>query len=109
MNHASLKHPGRWIWLLFLVPAVIGLARLRLDVEIFNLLPQDLAAVQGLRIHQEHFANARELIITVRGPNRKRSKPPPRGWPGYSGPRPAWSPGCSGNLPGLNSRVWLRN
>lgn len=67
MNHASLKHPGRWIWVLLLVPAVIGLGRLRLDIEIFNLLPQDLPAVQGLRIHQEHFANARELIVTVSG------------------------------------------
>src|SRR5215471_6214408 len=60
-----LRHPGRWLWLLFLIPIAIGLARLRFDVEIFDLLPNDLPAVQGLRIYQEHFSNARELLITV--------------------------------------------
>jgi predicted RND superfamily exporter protein/lauroyl/myristoyl acyltransferase len=39
---------------------------LRFDVEIFDLLPNDLPAVQGLRIYQEHFSNARELLITIR-------------------------------------------
>jgi len=74
MNHASLKHPGRWIWLFLLVPAVLGLSRLRLDVEIFNLLPGDLPSVQGLRIHQEYFANARELIVTVQAPDPEQTE-----------------------------------
>jgi uncharacterized protein len=61
-----MKHPGRWLWLFLLVPIIFGLARLRFDVEVFNLLPADLQVVQGLKLYQEHFANARELIITVR-------------------------------------------
>src|ERR1043166_5284340 len=62
----SLRHPGRWLWLLLLVPAIIGLSRLRFDVEIFDLLPPDIPAVKGLKIYQEHFANAQELIIAVK-------------------------------------------
>jgi uncharacterized protein len=64
-GYPTLKHPGRWLWLLLLVPVVIGLTRLRFDVEVFDLLPSDLAPVQGLKLYQEHFSNARELIITV--------------------------------------------
>ena len=62
----SLKHPGRWFWLLLLVPVVVGLARLRFDVEIFDLLPANLPAVRGLKLYQENFANARELLLTVK-------------------------------------------
>jgi predicted exporter/lauroyl/myristoyl acyltransferase len=61
----SLRHPGRWFWLLLLVPVVAGLIRLRFDVEIFDLLPSSLPAVEGLKLYQEHFTNARELIITL--------------------------------------------
>src|SRR4051812_19615291 len=60
-----LKHPGRWIWLILAVPVVVGLMRLRLDVEIFDLLPSKLEVVEGLKAYQQHFANARELIITI--------------------------------------------
>lgn len=68
MTHPSLRHPGRWIWLLVLVPVLWGLTRLRFDVEVLGLLPQDLEVVQGLELYQRHFANARQLIITVRAP-----------------------------------------
>src|SRR6185369_6101405 len=64
-TNPSLKHPGRWLWLLLLVPVALGLTRLRFDVEVFDLLPPSLPAVEGLKLYQEHFANARELIITV--------------------------------------------
>ena len=66
MKPPSLGHPGRWIWLLLLVPVAVGLARLRFDVEVFDLLPTNLEAVEGLKLYQEHFANARQLIITLR-------------------------------------------
>src|SRR5438477_3713349 len=69
MTSGTLKHPGRWLWLLLLVPAIIGLTRLRFDVEVFDLLPDDLPAVKGLKIYQQYFANARELIITVTAPD----------------------------------------
>src|SRR5437879_659898 len=62
----SLGHPGRWLWLLLLVPVALGLMRLKFDVEVFDLLPSDLRVVKGLKLYQEHFANARELIITIR-------------------------------------------
>src|SRR2546425_1322334 len=61
-----MKFPRHWPWLLALIPIVFGLARLRFDVEVLNLLPADAPAVQGLKIYQQNFANARELIITVR-------------------------------------------
>lgn len=67
MTQGSLKHPGRWIWLLLAIPVVLGLSRLRWDVEIFNLMPAGLAPVQGLKIHQQFFANSRELILTLEG------------------------------------------
>ena len=56
-----------WLWLLALPLLVLGLVRLRFDVDVLNLLPGDLPAVRGLRLQQEHFAKAHELIITVRG------------------------------------------
>jgi predicted exporter len=65
MTPPSLKHPGRWIWLLLLIPVVGGVVRLRFDVEVFDLLPADLPVVKGLKLYQEYFANARQLIITV--------------------------------------------
>lgn len=54
----------RWLWLL-LIPLVLGLARLRFDVEVLNLLPSSLPVVQGLKLFQQHFAGAEELIITL--------------------------------------------
>ena len=53
-------------WLLLFVPLAFGLSRLRIDTEVLDLLPPDEPAVQGLKIYQQHFANARELIITLR-------------------------------------------
>jgi predicted exporter/lauroyl/myristoyl acyltransferase len=44
----------------------LGLARLRFDAEVLDLLPSKLPVVRGLSLYQQHFANARELIITVR-------------------------------------------
>ena len=61
----------RWWWLVLLIPIIAGLARLHFDVEVLDLLPGDIPAVQGLKIYQEHFANARELIITVSAPDRE--------------------------------------
>jgi len=60
------RHWFRWWWLLFFLPVVVGLARLRFDAEVLDLLPSDVRSVQGLKLYQQNFANARELIITVR-------------------------------------------
>jgi predicted RND superfamily exporter protein len=61
-----MRRPRYWPWLLLLVPVAFGLMRLRFDVEVLDLLPPELKVVQGLKLYQEHFANARELIITVK-------------------------------------------
>ena len=53
-------------WLILLAPLLLGLARLHFDADILDLLPGDQPAVQGLKLYQQHFANARELIITLR-------------------------------------------
>jgi predicted RND superfamily exporter protein len=63
-----------WWWLALLVPIIAGLARLHFDVEILDLLPANVPAVQGLKIFQQHFASARELIVTVRAPDRETAE-----------------------------------
>ncbi len=59
----------RWWWVLLLVAVGLGLARLRFDVDILNLLPPDEPSVQGLKLYQRHFTNARELVVTLRAPD----------------------------------------
>ncbi len=54
-----------WCWLLLLLPLGLGIARLRFDAEILNLLPRHLPVAEGLQTFQRHFTRARELIITV--------------------------------------------
>src|SRR4051812_29361886 len=66
MKAPALQHPGRWWWLLLLIPCAIGLMRLHMEAEVFDLLPPNLRSVQGLQIYQKHFSNARELIVTVK-------------------------------------------
>jgi predicted RND superfamily exporter protein/lauroyl/myristoyl acyltransferase len=69
-----MKRRAAWLWLLLLVPVALGVARLRLAVEVLDLLPADLKVVQGLKMYQQHFANARELIITVRAPDAEQAE-----------------------------------
>jgi predicted RND superfamily exporter protein/lauroyl/myristoyl acyltransferase len=74
MAELGMKHPGRWLWLLLLVPIAVGLGRLRFDVEVFDLLPDELPVVQGLKLYQQHFANARELLITLRAADAEQAE-----------------------------------
>lgn len=53
------------LWIVLPVLIAIGVARLRFDVEVLDLLPSEVPAVNGLKLYQQHFANANELIITV--------------------------------------------
>ena len=64
----------RWWWALLTVAVGFGLCRLRFDVDILNLLPPDEPTVQGLKLYQQHFANARELVITLRAPDVERAE-----------------------------------
>ena len=52
----------------------LGLCRLRFDVDILNLLPPDEPTVQGLKLYQKHFTNARELVVTLRAPDAERAE-----------------------------------
>ncbi|HKQ40801.1 MAG TPA: MMPL family transporter, partial [Verrucomicrobiae bacterium] len=57
--------PRHWLWVAFIL-LLPGLFRLRFDPDVLNLLPANVPAVQGLKLHQKYFANANELIVTVR-------------------------------------------
>jgi uncharacterized protein len=54
------------MWIVLPVLIAIGTARLHFDVEVLDLLPLNNRAVEGLKLYQQHFSNARELIITIR-------------------------------------------
>src|SRR5882757_2733152 len=64
MSRRSLQ----WAGLVLLVLIVAGVFRLRFDVDVLNLLPNDLPVVQGLKLYQRNFTDSRELILTVRAP-----------------------------------------
>ena len=64
----------RWWWILLLVAIAAGSWRLRFNVEILDLLPPEEPSVQGLKIYQKHFTNARELVVTVRAANADKAE-----------------------------------
>ena len=64
----------RWWWAFLVVAVCLGLWRLRFDVDILNLLPPDEPTVQGLKLYQKHFTNARELVITLRAPDPEKAE-----------------------------------
>ncbi len=64
----------RWWWVLLIVAVGLGLARLRFDVDILDLLPPDEPTVQGLKLYQQHFTNARELVVTLRAPESDQAE-----------------------------------
>ncbi|HWC58116.1 MAG TPA: hypothetical protein VHC44_00375, partial [Verrucomicrobiae bacterium] len=53
------------LWIILPVLILFGFARLHFDVEVLDLLPSNNRAVEGLKLYQQRFSNARELIITV--------------------------------------------
>ena len=58
-----------WVAPLVLAILVAGLLRVRLDVDVFNLLPSGSATVEGLRLYQRTFGSSRELIVSLRAPD----------------------------------------
>ncbi len=58
----------RW-WVLLILAVVLGLWRLRFDVDVLDLLPSDEPTVQGLKLYERHFTNARELVLSLRAPD----------------------------------------
>jgi uncharacterized protein len=65
-----------WFWggMIFLLLVVAGMARLRFDTDVLNLLPNDLPVVQGLQVYQRYFTDSRELIITIRGDDATKTE-----------------------------------
>ena len=64
----------RWWWVLLLTAVALGFWRLRFDVDILNLLPPDEPTVQGLKLYQQHFTNARELVVSLRAPDAEQAE-----------------------------------
>ena len=63
-----MRRLGRqWFLVLLIACAATGVWRLSFDVVILNLLPRSLPEVQGLAIYNNHFDNARELVLSVHG------------------------------------------
>jgi predicted exporter len=64
-------------WLLLAgVTAILaaGAGRLRLDVDVFNLLPADCRMVDGLRLYQRSFGSSRELLLSLRSPEAEQTE-----------------------------------
>ncbi len=59
----------RWPWalgaLVFVLFVAGGLSRISFDVDVLRLLPKQLPQVEGLSLFLEHFAQPRELIVTL--------------------------------------------
>jgi uncharacterized protein len=53
------------LWFILPILCILGFTRLHFDVEVLDLLPSSNRAVEGLKLYQQRFSNARELIITV--------------------------------------------
>jgi predicted RND superfamily exporter protein len=71
--------PGRrWLpWAVGLAVVGIvatGLWRLRVDMDVFTLLPSDSRVAKGLQLYQGSFASSRELIVTLRSPDADLTK-----------------------------------
>jgi predicted RND superfamily exporter protein len=64
----------RVLWFALPVLIVIGVIRLHFDVEVLNLLPPEVPAVRGLKLFQQHFANARELVVTVQAGDAEQAE-----------------------------------
>jgi uncharacterized protein len=68
-----MRKPLRLLWLLLLVPVALGLGRLRFDVDVLNLLPENLPEVRGLSMFQKFFSDSEELILTIKAPDPDRA------------------------------------
>ena len=75
-----IRKPWFWIALFSIGLLVAGFARLRFDVEVLNLLPDNVPAVAGLKLCPKEFHGLpRTLIITVRAADAAQGrKPRPR-------------------------------
>src|SRR5262245_39979579 len=61
-----------FLWLFAIVLIGVGLTRLRLDVDVLNLLPDDLPVFHGLTPYHQNFSTARDLIITLQSDDAEK-------------------------------------
>ena len=57
------------LFLLLTILLAIGFYRLRISVDIFDLLPSDSLVAQGLRLYQNSFGTSSQLILAVQAPD----------------------------------------
>jgi uncharacterized protein len=70
-----MKFWRRNAWWMLLLPLVAaGFLRLRFEADVLDLLPGDQPTVRGLKLYQQHFANARELIISLRAADGEKAE-----------------------------------
>lgn len=62
-----MKRSKHWLWFVFVPLLFLGFNRLQLGTDVLDLLPPHLSSVQGLKLFQQHFADSRELILTLKG------------------------------------------
>jgi predicted RND superfamily exporter protein len=67
------------LWFVLPVLIIFGFARLHFDVEVLDLLPSNNRAVEGLKLYQQRFSNARELIVTVQSGSAEQTEIGARG------------------------------
>jgi predicted RND superfamily exporter protein len=67
------------LWFILPILCILGFTRLHFDVEVLDLLPSSSRAVEGLKIYQQQFSNARELIITVQANEAEQAEAAARG------------------------------
>jgi predicted exporter len=68
---------ARVIWIFVAGVAIVlaaGLSQLRLDVDVFNLLPANSRMVEGLKLYQRSFGSSRELVLSVRSEEAERTE-----------------------------------
>ena len=90
-----------WRWVLVAILLLAGLTRLRFDVEVLNLLPSHLPAVQGLQLYQQYFANTRELLVTLEAPDPDRAEAAARSLAGALRAQPGRIESVTWQSPGL--------
>lgn len=56
------------------VTVIFGLARVRFDMDLFSLLPEDLPLVEGLKLYQREFGSSQELIVSLRAPDAETAE-----------------------------------
>ena len=66
---AGVQRVLLWCVLVFLLGGycVVGISRIRFDVDVMKLLPADLPEAEGARVFMEHFLKRSQILVMVEG------------------------------------------